>query len=185
MTWNPNTIAGKAKRGVEVFNVKQRRFSLGEQFKWTKTDRKNRNGERGIIADINAQTGQMTLKYEKGTTRIINLNDNDAHTLDYNYVKTAFVSQGLDAKRVFMMSEFHRRNLVNQKSFYVKLSRMKEFVHIYTNKSKERLISALESQTGDKQSALEHATDRAKDDKIKSKEIRQSQKVNFRKGFSR
>lgn len=215
MTWNPNTIAGKAKRGVEVFNVKQRRFSLGEQFKWTKTDRQNRNGERGIIADINTQTGQMTLKYENGTSRTINLNDNDAHTLDYNYVKTAFVSQGLDAKRVFMMSEFHRRNLVNQKSFYVKLSRMKEFVHIYTNKSKERLIDALAARSGDKQSALEHATDRAKadllkstfarnveeskhkekatknhsaaskEDKTKSKETRQSQKVNFRKGFSR
>lgn len=92
---------------------------------------------------------------------------------------------------------------------------MKEFVHIYTNKSKERLIDALAARSGDKQSALEHATDRAKadllkstfarnveeskhkekatknhsaaskEDKTKSKEIRQSQKVNFRKGFSR
>jgi len=215
MVWNPNTVAGKAKRGVEVFNVKQRRFSLGEQFKWTKTDRKNRNGEKGIIADVNAQTGQLTLKFENGTTRSINLNDNDAHTLDYNYVKTAFVSQGLDAKRVFMMSEFHRRNLVNQKSFYVKLSRMKEFVHIYTNKTKEHLINALEERTGNKESALDHATHKAKSDLLKSnftrsvessrqkekaakshsaahkdnstqvKERNQKQNVNFRKGFSR
>lgn len=163
LTWNPNTIAGRAKRGVEVFNVKSREFSLGEEFKWTKTDRRNRNGERGVIADINAHTGDVTLKFQNGSTRVINLNSNDAHTLDYNYVKTAFVSQGLDAKRVFMMSEFHRRNLVNQKSFYVQLSRMKEFVNIYTNQSKEKLINALSSRTGDKESALEHAIGRNKD----------------------
>jgi hypothetical protein len=73
--------------------------------------------------------------------------------MDYSYIKTVFGSQGLGAKHVFTLLESWRRNLVNQKSFYVALSRTKENISIYTD-SAAKLIKGLDKRTGDKTSAM-------------------------------
>lgn len=173
MHWNPNTVAGKAKRGVEVFNMEHRRFSVGESFKWTKSDKEVKNGCKGVIGDINHETGEMTLVFENGVRRTVSVND--AHTMEYNYVHTAFSAQGQGKDFVFMLSEFHRRNLVNQKSFYVKLSRMIERTYLYTNKGKEDLAKALSRREGSKESALEHTKGSVSNDRLMS---------NFMKSFA-
>lgn len=173
MHWNPNTVAGKAKRGVEVFNMESRRFSVGESFKWTKSDKEVKNGSKGVIGDINHETGDMTLVFQNGVRRTVNVKE--AHTMDYNYVHTAFSAQGLGKEFVFMLSEFHRRNLVNQKSFYVKLSRMIERTYLYTNKGKEELAKALSGREGKKESALEHTKGSVSNDRLMS---------NFMKSFA-
>lgn len=155
LKWNPSQ--GSTARGaVDVYKESVMDLAVGDRVKWTKTirDLGLRNGDTGRITAIDANKNTATIEWKKGKETITKVMDlsKDRH-LDHNYVHTAFLSQGLDSKHVFTIAESWRRNLVNEKSFYVKLSRTKEKIRVYTD-SKENLTKAVARQA-EKTSALE------------------------------
>ena len=155
LAWSPREVAGGARYGVEVFNIEKRALAIGDKIRWNKTRKPLdlKNGDKGKIIDIDRKKGEMRVMFGDKGERTLNLSEHK--NFDYDYVSTAFGSQGLDASRVLVMAESWRRNLVNQKSFYVMLSRAKDRISVFTDSS-TKLRDGLDMRKGDKTSALEH-----------------------------
>jgi conjugative relaxase-like TrwC/TraI family protein len=158
--WNPSKIAGKAKNGVEVYETKLREFGVGDQIIWTKTQPTAhlKNGDKGEIIGIVDQT--LQIKFKNGVEKQI-----DTHKMkhfDYAYAATAHIAQGMTYDRVFVMAESWRKNLVNQKSFYVSISRARYQTKLYTD-DLEKLLTGLYRRTGEKTSSIESFPDLQKD----------------------
>ena len=69
------------------------------------------------------------------------------------YAQTAFAAQSRTADHVIIHADSKATNLIDQKSFYVGVSRAKTSVAIYTN-DRAKLISAIDGRAGVTQTAL-------------------------------
>ncbi|MFT8643425.1 hypothetical protein [Gluconacetobacter sp.] len=76
----------------------------------------------------------------------------DRH-IAHGWVATAFAAQGRTADRVLVHADSAASQLVDQKSFYVALSRARESVAVYTN-DRAKLVAAIQERSGIKQTAL-------------------------------
>jgi conjugative relaxase-like TrwC/TraI family protein len=152
LIWNPSKVAGSAKYGVEVFEIKEREFSIGDKIIWTNTIKKEglKNGDKGEIID--AVKKSVFVKFDNGTSKWINTDK--LKNFDYAYAATAHIAQGMTVNKVFAMVESWRTNLINQKSFYVSISRARHKTKIYTDDIK-KLIDVLKQRTGEKTSSIE------------------------------
>lgn len=150
--WNPKKVAGGAKYGVEVYEQVKRELSLGDKIIWTNTNKKEglKNGDRGEIVDT--VRNSIFVKFDNGTSKWLNT---DQHkNFDYVYAVTAHIAQGLTYSKVLAMCESWRKNLVNQKSFYVAISRAKHVAKVYTDDI-GNLIKGLSKRAGEKTSSIE------------------------------
>lgn len=154
--WNPKQ-GGDRKYAVDIYRQEETALALGDKIRWRKTIKAQdlKNGDEGIVRKIDLEKKVAVVEFtRKGQTLTKELDLTKDLTFEHDYVKTAFVSQGLDSPNVFTIAESFRRNLVNQKSFYVQISRTKENLKVYTDKRKD-LIEALKSRDAEKTSALE------------------------------
>lgn len=153
--WNPAKIAGSAKYGVEVFEVKEREFSIGDKIIWTNTMKKEglKNGDKGEIADRVKKS--IFVKFENGTSKWINTDK--LKNFDYAYAATAHIAQGMTFDKVFAMVESWRKNLITQKSFYVIISRARHQTKLYTDNI-TKLVDALILRSGEKTSSTEFSS---------------------------
>ena len=124
----------------------------GDQIQWRKTDKDLdlKNGLKGEVLKIEGDTA--TVRFKDG--RVIDLNMKDQRHWDHGYASTIFSAQGQTYRDAIVLAESWRRNLINQKTFYVALSRAKENAYVYTD-DKSKLIRGIEERTGEKTSALE------------------------------
>jgi ATP-dependent exoDNAse (exonuclease V) alpha subunit len=79
----------------------------------------------------------------------------DQH-IAHAYVETAFAAQGRTADHVMIHADSKATNLVDQKSFYVGISRAKESATIFTN-DRAKLVSAISERAGQVQTAIAQA----------------------------
>ena len=68
-------------------------------------------------------------------------------------METAFAAQGRTADHVLIHADSRATNLIDQKSFYVGISRAKESIAIYTN-DRAKLVSAISERSGQVQTAI-------------------------------
>lgn len=187
VAWNPSKVAGKSKFGVEVYDLKSREFSQGDEVILNKTIKKMaiKNGMRGKVLSTDAKAGTITVKLRgHDEPRVFNLTE--FKNLDYAYASTVHVAQGMTYKRAMFVVESWRRNVVNTKSFYVSLSRAKTEAKIYTD-DRVKLQCALLEREGHKSSA--HNLDKPiprYDHTIKSKPPKIGEKIKaaVKKAFS-
>lgn len=79
----------------------------------------------------------------------------DRH-IAHGYVDTAFAAQGRTADHVIIHADSKADNLVDQKSFYVGISRAKESATIFTN-DRGKLVAAISERAGQVQNAIAQA----------------------------
>ena len=154
--WNPRQ-GGDRKYAVDVYRQENTSLALGDKIRWRKTIKAQdlKNGDEGVVKKIDLDRKVAVVEFtRKGKTLTKELDLTKDLTFEHNYVKTAFISQGLDSSNVFTIAESYRRNLVNQKSFYVQISRTKDNLKVYTD-NKADLIDALKTRDSEKSSALE------------------------------
>ncbi len=154
IVWNPDKVAGSAKYGVEVYDLKEREFNLGDKIIWTNTIKKEglKNGDRGEVVD--KVKNSLFIKFENGNTKWVNTDK--LKYFDYVYAVTAHLAQGMTYDKAFVVAESYRINLVNQQSFYVSITRARYKSKLYTDDI-ERLSAALIERTGEKTSSREFA----------------------------
>lgn len=153
--WNPTAVT-KNRYLVDVYKTKSIALAINDKLRWTKTNSAIglRNADKGKVIAIDKNGKSITVEFDRGGKKLTKTLDlSKDRTFDHGYIETAFGAQGLDSKHVFAIAESWRRNLVNEKSFYVKLSRTKDMIKIYTD-NKGKLTKALE-RTGEKTSAIE------------------------------
>ncbi|WP_230281046.1 MobF family relaxase [Croceicoccus sp. Ery15] len=143
---------------VQAFSPQPLELKAGDRIQFTRNDRElgRINGGRGTVSAIDQQSRTATIRNPRGQTETLNLENTRDQHIRHAYVETAFAAQGRTADRVMIHADSKATNLVDQKSFYVSLSRAKESVAIYTN-DREKLVSAISERAGLEQTASEQA----------------------------
>ncbi|KPJ96173.1 MAG: hypothetical protein AMJ53_01300 [Gammaproteobacteria bacterium SG8_11] len=153
--WQPHKLGGHSKRGgVAVYREEKRDLMRGDKVRWTDND-KTRGIHNAEHAQVEKVTGNnVTFRLYNGEQLEIDIAKPENKHWDHIYTSTVFSAQGQTASRVLIHGEDWRRNLTNQKTFYVGLSRPKLSIDIYVN-DKAKFITAVEERTGEKSAALE------------------------------
>ena len=140
------------KYHVELYSYSSQELVVGDKIRLTKTDKK-----RGLYANFEYTVKEIDQKQVVlDGDRRITLNHGklkDAHW-DYAYAVTGYGIQGGSKKYALDFEVSYRKPLANQRSFYIGISRAVEHLTIYTD-NKERLLSKINSNPGDKYAALE------------------------------
>jgi len=127
----------------------------GDKIQFTRNDRilGRINGQQGEIVAIDPDGHLAKLKLASGRTEILDLdNPRDQH-IAHGYVATAFAAQGRTVDHVLVHAESTATHLVDQKSFYVAISRARQSASIYTD-HRDRLTCAIQERSGVTQVSL-------------------------------
>jgi conjugative relaxase-like TrwC/TraI family protein len=151
------TLSGKdlIKTHASVSDLRDTPLSVGDEVRFTASDpqKGGLTNEAASVKTINEQTGQLTLL--KANNQTVSLDGKQALNIDYNYAKTTFSAQGQTAERVLYHVQSTSTNLMNQRDFYVGLSRATTEINVVTD-SKRDLSDLIEKSTGEKLTALEN-----------------------------
>lgn len=139
---------------VQAFAPQPMDLKTGDAIRFTRNDRDagRINGGRGEVIAVDAQTRTATIQTARGTTETLNLDSARDRHIAHAYVDTAFAAQGRTADHVMIHADSKATNLVDQKSFYVGISRAKESATIFTN-DRGKLVSAINERAGQVQTA--------------------------------
>lgn len=146
--------AGKS----QAFAPQPLELKTGDAIRFTRNDREagRINGHRGEVIAVDEQTRIATIQTPDGRTEALNLDAARDRHIAHAYVETAFAAQGRTADHVIIHADSKATNLVDQKSFYVGISRAKESATIFTN-DRGKLVSAINERAGQVQAAIAQA----------------------------
>lgn len=142
----------------QTFAPQTLELKTGDNIRFTRNDREagRINGARGEVTAIDAQARTAEIRNPRGQTQTLSLDAARDQHIAHAYVETAFAAQGRTADHVIIHADSKATNLVDQKSFYVGISRAKETVAIFTN-DRSRLVSAISERAGLVQTAIPQA----------------------------
>lgn len=140
---------------AQAFAPQPMNLKTGDAIRFTRNDREagRINGGRGEVIAVDAQARTATIQTGRGTTETLNFDSARDRHIAHAYVDTAFAAQGRTADHVMIHADSKATNLVDQKSFYVGISRAKESATIFTN-DRGKLVSAINERAGQVQTAI-------------------------------
>lgn len=153
---NTRTIEIDPSRTTKISALNKLELELREGDKLIRTatvskENKELNGSELRVVDIDSESGYVTVTEANNLKR---LSFKELEKVDHSYVQTAHQAQGKTFERAYALCESYRSNLVNQRAFYVQLSRAKESVRVYTD-NKEALANVVDRRTGEKPTAIQ------------------------------
>jgi conjugative relaxase-like TrwC/TraI family protein len=139
----------------QAFTAETIELRAGDKMQFTRNDRTlgRINGQQAEITAIDPSTRRATVRLARGKVEMLKLDDPRNQHIAHSYVATAFAAQGRTAERTFIHAESAATHLIDQKSFYVGLSRAKETSAVYTD-DRTKLVAAIQERSGVKQTAL-------------------------------
>lgn len=142
----------------QTFAPQSLELKTGDSIRFTRNDREagRINGARGEVTAIDPQARTAEIRNPRGQTQTLSLDTARDQHIAHAYVETAFAVQGRTADHVIIHTDSKATNLIDQKSFYVGISRAKESVAIYTN-DRGKLVSAISERAGHVQTAIAQA----------------------------
>jgi conjugative relaxase-like TrwC/TraI family protein len=140
---------------VQVFAGRQLELRAGDSIRFTRNDRDagRVNGARADVLQVDADAGTVTIRSSRGQVQTLQPGVARDRHITHGYVDTAFGAQGRTADHVMVHADSRATNLIDQKSFYVGLSRAKRSVTLVTN-DRARLVAAIHERAGTVQTAL-------------------------------
>lgn len=151
---NPNKKGGNRKGGITVYNKELLEIQAGDKIRWKDStkDLGLFNNDELTVAGVEGT--KIKLINENKKTITIDTTKNLQKHFTYNYAQTIYSSQGATKKNVIALADPSNINTINQKSFYVSISRGQEKVSIITT-NKDKLLKALLLRKGEKRDALD------------------------------
>lgn len=124
---SPHRLNG---RGWTVGVVQELEIAEGDRIRFTGTNpgAGYRNGERGVVEEVSADT--LAIRRTDGSE--VHLARGLAISLDYGYAATGHGAQGLDASRVILEKDTQSRT-TNRRSFYTDLTRARDSAVVFTD----------------------------------------------------
>ena len=143
--------AGKS----QAFAPQLLELKAGDSIRFTRNDREMArvNGGRGIVMSVNEKSRTAIVQMSKGRSETLNFDAARDRHIAHAYVETTFAAQGRTADHVIIHADSRATNLVDQKSFYVGISRAKASATVFTN-DRGKLISAISERAGQVQTAI-------------------------------
>ena len=155
--WRPRQWgAGKS----EAFTPGSIEIMKGDRVEFTRNDRtlSRENGGRAQVVAVNADQQAARVRLEGGKFQTLDLTKSTDQHLRHGYVQTAHAAQGRTAERVMIHADSRATNLVDQKMFYVAVSRAKLSAAVYTD-DRAKLVSGVKERAGERQVAIEKPAD--------------------------
>lgn len=142
----------------QAFAPQSLELKAGDRIQFTRNDREagRINGGRGEVIAVDERGRSATIQTSRGRTETLTLDAARDQHIRHAYVDTAFAAQGRTADHVLIHADSKAANLVDQKSFYVAISRAKETATVFTN-DRGKLVSAINERAGQVQTATAQA----------------------------
>jgi conjugative relaxase-like TrwC/TraI family protein len=139
---------------LRLYELKDLALHGGDRIRWTHTDHKRGllNADQARITGIDAKSVRLTTS--AGIEHQLGNDDPMLKRLDLAYALNAHMAQGLTSDRGIAVMDSRERNLSNQQTFLVTITRLRDGLTLYVNNA-SRLEAAVTRNTGMKRSALE------------------------------
>ncbi|CAH0496008.1 MobF family relaxase [Novosphingobium sp. CECT 9465] len=154
-SFRPDKLRPSRENAVmRVFEAKSLELRAGDRIRWTDTDHKRGlvNADQARITEI--RDGKVCLITSTGITHELAQADPMLRRLDLAYALNAHMAQGLTSDRGIAVMDSRERNLSNQQTFLVTITRLRDGLTLFVNNA-SRLEAAVERNPGTKQSAIE------------------------------
>lgn len=139
---------------LRLFEVRPLEIHDGDRIRWTATDHKRGlfNADQARIVAVDPKG--VTVKTSLGTEHLLGLGDPMLERLDLAYALNAHMAQGLTSDRGIAVMDSRERNLANQQTFLVTITRLRDGLTLFVDNA-DKLEAAVERNPGMKRSALE------------------------------
>ncbi len=139
---------------LRVFELRPLEIHDGDRIRWTATDQKRGllNADQARIVAVDGKS--VTVKTSLGVEHQLGLKDPMLERLDLAYALNAHMAQGLTSDRGIAVMDSRERNLANQQTFLVTITRLRDGLTLFVDNA-DRLEAAVERNPGMKRSALE------------------------------
>ncbi len=161
--FDPDRLPRNLKHdAVTIFERKEIALHEGDRIRWTAKDDQRRllNGDIAHVARIDGDT--ITVKAGDGQLHDLPRGDPMLERLDLAYAINVHVAQGMTARDGIIMMSERERMLNTSASFLVAVTRIAENATLVTD-NPSRVERQVESQSGEKSSAIETARDNGHD----------------------
>ena len=144
---------GKADN-LALYDLRKLELHRGDRIRWTRNDHDRGlfNADRATILAI--EGNRVTVATARGERVELKADDPMLKRLDLAYALNAHMAQGLTSDRGIAVMDSRERNLANQKTFLVTVTRLRDHLTLVVD-SASRLGEAMAQNKGDKASALE------------------------------
>ncbi len=151
--WRPGGLAA-AKGGMEVYRSEAMELRRGDRVRFTRNDPAAglTNGETATVESA----GREGVVFRLDDGRVAKLGQNDAQLrhIDRAFAATVHAFQGRTVDRILAAMPTENPNLVNQRAFYVAISRARDAARLVTDDA-WKLADKLERATGERLAALD------------------------------
>jgi conjugative relaxase-like TrwC/TraI family protein len=139
---------------IRLFEIKPLEIYDGDRIRWTDTDHKRGllNADQARVVGVDPAT--LRVKTALGIEHKLARDDPMLKKLDLAYALNAHMAQGLTSDRGIAVMDSRERNLSNQQTFLVTITRLRDGLTLFVDNAR-RLEAAVERNTGMKRSALE------------------------------
>ncbi len=143
---------------VQAFAPQRLDLRAGDSIKFTRNDRVagRINGTHAVVTAVDAASGTATVRGARGRVQLLRIDEARDRHIAHAYVETAFGAQGRTCDHVIIHADSRATNLVDQKSFYVGISRARQSATVVTN-DRAKLVAAIRERAGTVQTALVQA----------------------------
>lgn len=145
---------------LSLFERQALRIFAGDRIRWTANDHKRGlfNADQASVVAIDAKG--VTVQTSSGAALSLPRDDPMLKRLDLAYALNAHMAQGLTSDRGIAVMDSRERNLANQQTFLVTVTRLRDGLTLVADNA-EKLGRAIKANSGEKTSALE-VTERLK-----------------------
>jgi hypothetical protein len=153
--FRPDKLRPQAERDpLRLYEVKPVTIHAGDRIRWTDTDHRRGllNADQARIVAIGEKT--VTVTTSSGIEHELAHDDPMLKRLDLAYALNAHMAQGLTSDRGIAVMDSREKNLSNQQTFLVTVTRLRDGLTLYVDNAR-KLEAAVERNTGMKHSALE------------------------------
>jgi len=139
---------------LRLYEIKPLEIHAGDRIRWTDTDHKRGllNADQARIVEVGRDW--ITLATSSGAEHQLSRGDPMLRRLDLAYALNAHMAQGLTSDRGIAVMDSRERNLSNQQTFLVTITRLRDGLTLYVDNA-IRLERTIERNAGMKLSALE------------------------------
>lgn len=139
---------------LRLFEPKPLDLHQRDRIRWTDTDHKRGllNADQAQILAVDPKG--LTVRTSSGIEQRLGKDDPMLKRLDLAYALNAHMAQGLTSDRGIAVMDSREKNLSNQQTFLVTITRLRDGLTLFLD-NRDRLQAAVERNSGMKTSALE------------------------------
>ncbi len=160
--FRPGRIRNAGKDdNLALFERRTLEVHRGDRIRWTRNDLRRGLFNAGQARVVSIERDRVTVETSKGDQFELKEGDPMLKRIDFAYALNAHMAQGLTSDRGIAVMNSRERNLSNQKTFLVTVTRLRDHLTLVVD-SAAKLGGAVARNKGEKASALE-VTERLRD----------------------